>query len=48
MLRVLKGEVHANNCEMVLESAKPLGKKAIPNSKFPRVFDGLGKLKATT
>ena len=48
MLRVLKAEVHANNCAIVLESAKPFDKKAILMSEFPRVFDELGKLKVTS
>jgi len=43
MLRVLKVGVNENNCELVLESAKPLDKIAILNSKSPRVFEGLGK-----
>lgn len=46
--RVLKAKVHAKNCEMVLESAKPFDKKAILMSKFPRVFDDLAKLKVTS
>ena len=43
MLRVLKVGVNENNCELVLESARPLDKIAILNSKFPRVFEGLSK-----
>ena len=43
MLRVFKVGVNANNCELVLESAKTLNKKAILNSKFPRAFKGLDK-----
>ena len=38
---MFKVGVNANNCELVLESAKPLNKKAILNSKFPWAFEGL-------
>ena len=44
MLSVLKVGVDVNISETVLKSAKPLDKKAILKSKFPWVFEGLGKL----
>ena len=45
MLEILKIGINVNNCSTILENAQPADKKASLRARFPKVFEGLGKLK---
>ena len=45
MLAILKIGINVNNCSIILENAQPVDKKASLRARFPKVFEGLGKLK---
>ena len=45
MLAVLKIGINVNNCSTIHENAQPVDKKASLRARFPKVFEGLGKLK---
>ena len=45
MLAILKVGINVNNCTTNTDCAQPLDNKAALRLKFPKVFEGLGKLK---
>ena len=45
MLAILKVGINVNNCTTNIDCAQPLDNKAALRLKFPKVFEGLGKLK---
>ena len=45
MLAILKIGINVNNCSIILENAQPIDEKASLRARFPKVFEGLGKLK---
>ena len=45
MLAFLKVGININNCTTNIDCAQPLDNKAALRLKFPKVFEGLGKLK---
>ena len=45
MLAILKFGINVNNCTKNIDCAQPLDNKAALTFKFPKVFEGLGKLK---
>ena len=45
MLVILKDGVNVNICNINIDNAQPVDKKAALRVKFPKVFEGLGKLK---
>ena len=45
MLAILKIGINVNNCSTIHENAQPVDKKASLRARFPKVFEGLGKLK---
>ena len=45
MLAILKDGINVNICNINIDNARPVDKKAALRVKFPKVFEGLGKLK---
>ena len=45
MLAILKVGININNCTTNIDCVQPLDNKAALRLKFPKVFEGLGKLK---
>ena len=45
LLAILKVRININNCNPNFDNAQPLDKKAALRVKFPKVFEGLSKLK---
>ena len=45
MLAILKVGINVNNCATNIDCAQPVDNKAALRLKFPKVFEGLGKLK---
>ena len=45
MLAILKVGINVNSCNASIDNTQPLDKKAALRVKFPKVFEGLGKLK---
>ena len=45
MLAILKVGINVNNCTTDIDCVQPLDNKAALRLKFPKVFEGLGKLK---
>ena len=44
MLPILKVGINVNNCNAGIDNSQPLDKKATLRVKFPKVFEGLGKI----
>lgn len=45
MLAILNVGINVNNCTTNIDNAQPLDNKAAIRLKFPKVLEGLGKLK---
>ena len=45
MLEIVKVAINVNNCTTNIDNSQPPDNKAALRLKFPKVFEGLGKLK---